>query len=82
MQVARSFLAMRRPSSHLVIAGNAQKPIGDPRAHRLAWDHRGDPGGPGLRFIPGSVAGSTPAVASTFERSGSQFLQWIATLQP
>ena len=30
-----------------------------------AWAHRGDPGGPGLRFIPGSVAGSTPAVAST-----------------
>ena len=37
------------------------------RASGATWAHRGDPGGPGLRFIPGSVAGSTPAVASTSE---------------
>ena len=35
--------------------------------------HRGDPGGPGHRFIPGRVAGSTPAVASTLSGLRPQF---------
>ncbi len=38
---------------------------GPRRPAGLAWGHRGDPGGPGLRLITGCVAGSTPAVAST-----------------
>lgn len=53
-----------RASSQFVIARHAPTLTSDPWARRLAWGHRGDPGGPGLRFIPGSVAGSTPAVAS------------------
>lgn len=64
MQAGAKFLHERRPSSHLFITGHAPSPPRAPSRGRLRWCHRGDPGGPGLRLISGSVAGSTPAVAS------------------
>ena len=52
---------LRHPS-YVVTARHAPSPSLGSRSARLPWCHRGDPGGPGLRLIRGSVAGSTPAV--------------------
>ncbi len=53
-ETTSQIVAFRNPTSFIPTAARSV----------VAWSYRGDPGGPGLRFIPGSGAGSTPAVAS------------------